>query len=101
MKQMVFVIGGIILIYSCQNKGKDKGDISGKKSGKKIMTIDSLPEAKWNGEYMKIKDADEPKIERKSIGSEYYNMGNVALKIGKKEITYTNFTKSKTVQVGS
>lgn len=92
MKQLVFIISGLIL-FSCQNEESTHNQ----KSNEKVMYTDSLPDAEWNGEYMKIKNPDEPEIKRKSHGSEYFNMGNVALKIGEKEITYINFDKSKTV----
>ena len=94
MKQLIFFIGVLISFSSCQNKEKEDAL---QKNGEKVMTTDHLPDAEWNGEYMKIKDANEPEVNRKSLGSEYFNMGKVALKIGNNEISYINFTKSKTV----
>lgn len=97
MRQLVFIISGLILFYSCQNKENDKEDVLNQEDSAKVMITDSLPDAEWNGEYMKIKDADEPDINRKSIGSEYYKIGNVTLKIGNQELTFINFLGKKNV----
>lgn len=95
MRQLIFFITGLVLLCSCQNN--DKEDSDSQKDDEKAMATDSLPEAKWNGEYMKIVDANEPKTSRKSLGSEFFKMGNVELKIGDKEMTYINFVRNKNV----
>ncbi len=91
MRQLVFIIGGIILFYSCQNKEQNND------GNKEVMTLDSLPNAKWNGEYMKIESSDEPDIKTKSSGSEIYNMGKVELKIADKEFEFIDFIRNKNV----
>lgn len=98
MKNIAFLIGGVFLFFSCVNEDaklrteeKSKNEEVGKTSS------DSLPDAEWNGEYMKIKDGDEPKIKRKSQGSDFYSMGSAKFTIGENTIVYNLFERKKNV----
>ena len=91
MKQLVFIIGGFFLFFSCQNNTQNNA------SKEEVMTLDSLPDAEWNGEYMKIESPDEPNIKTKSRGSEIYNLGKVELSIDDREFTFITFIRNKNI----
>lgn len=60
-------------------------------------TVDSLPEGKWNGEYLKIESEDGPKRKKKSLGSEFYSMGSGHFLIDNDSIPFKLFEKKKNV----
>ena len=96
MRTLAFLISGVFLIFSCTHQEtEDEKNSETKKEELKKLTADSLPDAKWNGEYMKIDDGDEPKIKKKSLGSDFYSMGNVKLNIGKDLVEFKLFERKK------
>jgi len=100
MKKIAFLISGIFFISSCTSEQKIEGEnVASQKE--EVTTAaekaDDLPEAKWNGEYLKVVDGDEPKIKRKSQGSDFYSMGNVSLIIEGDSIKFKLFERKKNV----
>lgn len=96
MKNIAFLISGIFLFFSCVNEDTKKSkEENSKKEEVGKSSADSLPETEWNGEYLKIKDGDEPKIKRKSQGSDFYSMGRVSLIIEKDSVDFKLFEKKK------
>lgn len=100
MKSVALLIGVLFLMISCSNEetSKENGTNLEKKVAKE-KNLDSLPDAEWNGEYMKIKDEEEPKIKRKSQGSDFYSMGRVDLKIGDNKIDFKLFERKRNALV--
>lgn len=97
MRQLVFVISGLVLCYSCQNSNDKEKDHADKE---KIMLTDSLPDAEWNGEYMKVKDDEDDEKDKRStrsMGSKYYKIGEVNLQIGNHELKFINFLGNRNV----
>lgn len=86
MKRVLFFLLGAFL-FSCGNESK------GHDSTDSVVTVDSLPEGEWNGEYFEIKDsiADEKKPKKKSRGSEFYNMGIVQVNVDTMEFSIDLF----------
>ncbi|WP_107037387.1 hypothetical protein [Brumimicrobium mesophilum] len=98
MKNIAFLIGGIFLFFSCVNEeSKKNNEENSENKGIEQSSTDSLPETEWNGEYLKIKDGDEPKIKRKSQGSDFYSMGRVEIKIEKDSVDFKLFERKKNV----
>lgn len=98
MRSVAFLIGGIFLFFSCTNeKTSDNKENDLKDVESKETVADSLPETEWNGEYMRIKDEDEPKITQKSQGSNFYSMGRVKLNIGDDLVDFSLFERKKNV----
>lgn len=98
MRSLFFLIGVVILLSSCNTENTEesaKSKTSQKEKSEEPAVIDSLPDATWNGEYMKIDDEEEPKIKRKSQGSDFYNMGRVDLKIGEEHIDFKLFERKR------
>ena len=94
MRSLAFLISGVFLIFSCTQQEEQKNSNSGQKEVEG-SSADSLPEGKWNGEYLKIDDGEEPKIKRKSQGSDFYSMGNVKFKIGDDLVEFQLFERKK------
>lgn len=100
MRSLAFLISGVVLFFSCTNE--ESGEHKNKDSEKEEEEVstpktDSLPELKWNGEYLQIEDGDEPKIKRKSQGSDFYSMGNVNIKIGNDHVEFKLFERKRNV----
>jgi len=96
MKNIAFLIGGLFLLFSCTNEEtKENKEVESKSEVVQGIAKDSLPEAKWNGEYMKIQDGDEPKIKRKSQGSDFYSMGRVDIDIENDNVDFKLFERKK------
>jgi len=95
MKNFTLLIGGIFLFFSCTNE-ESKEQNSGVSNEEVLNTAtDSLPDGEWNGEYMKIKDDEESKIQRKSQGSDFFSMGKIDLLIGGDSINFNLFERKK------
>lgn len=98
MKNVAFLIGGIFLFFSCVNdETKVNPDEKTQNEEPNSQSVDGLPDAKWNGEYMKVKDAEEPKIKRKSLGSDFYSMGRVDIIIDNDSVDFKLFERKKNV----
>lgn len=99
MRSLIFVlISSIFLLLSCKNesvKQDEENDGVKKHENESTNVIDDLPAAEWNGEYMKIDVDEEPKIKRKSQGSDFYSMGRVDFKIGKNIVDFKLFERKK------
>ncbi|PWH85637.1 hypothetical protein [Brumimicrobium oceani] len=96
MKNVAFLIASGLLMFSCSNeKNQTEEDIQTEKEEIQETVSDSTPDAEWNGEYMKIKDEEEPKVKRKSQGSDFYSMGRVDLKIGENQVDFKLFERKK------
>lgn len=95
MRSVAFLISGMFLFYSCTNE--ESKEIKGEDAKKEVekSISDDSPETEWNGEYMRIKEDDEPKIKRKSQGSDFYSMGRVSIVIGKDSVDFKLFEKKK------
>ncbi|PKR81917.1 hypothetical protein CW751_00855 [Brumimicrobium salinarum] len=101
MKKIVFIFCAVQILVSCTNERNHKEEVK-KESEKTVKetengNLDSLPNAKWNGEYMKIEDTDEPPRRKQSLGSEYFNMGKVDFKIGEYHLDIKMFKKKKNI----
>lgn len=100
MKKIVILSLGIILFSSCQQGNEEqqyqKEDLE---SDVEIITVDSLPDAKWNGEYMKIESQDREKgTRRQSYGADMYNMGTMKIFLnGKDTINFSIYERRKNV----
>ncbi|HZH85725.1 MAG TPA: hypothetical protein VFD77_00315 [Brumimicrobium sp.] len=96
MRSLALLIGSIFLFFSCQNEEEQKNlnEVNNKENQE---SVDGLPEGKWNGEYMKIDDDDEPKIKKKSLGSEFFSMGSLKLKIGDDSVDFNLFERQKNI----
>src|SRR5690554_8212069 len=100
MKKIAFLISGIFFISSCTSEQKIEGEnVASQKE--EVTTAaekaDDLPEAKRNGEYLKVVDGDEPKDNSRSHGSDFYSMGNVSLIIQREAIKFKSCARKKTV----
>jgi hypothetical protein len=96
MRSLVLLFACVFFFFSCQDKAGDK-DLNGVQEKQETKKADSLPEGKWNGEYLKIDDGEEPKIKRKSQGSDFYSMGRVQLNIGDDLVEFNLFERKKNV----
>ena len=100
MRNFVLLIGIAFLIFSCSDEDTQvKDDNETENNGVAKSNSDSLPDTEWNGEYLKITDEEEPKITRKSQGSDFYSMGKVYLKIGETIVDITIFERKKNALV--
>lgn len=97
MKNAFFILFTMAFFFSCTNEKAtdEKTTENDNKSASEVTTVDSLPDAKWNGEYMKIDSAEKKENKRKSRGSEFYSMGSVKLSIGDKAHDITVFERKK------
>src|SRR5690554_4194522 len=100
MKKIVVLIVGILLFTSCQ-QGNDDKQYQGEdlETDVEIITVDSLPDAKWNGEYMKIDNRDKVKrSNRQSYGSDMYSMGVMRIYLENKDtIHFSTYERKKNV----
>lgn len=96
MKKIAILTFGIFLFISCQNNSEEQ--YQEEDTELEIMTVDSLPEAKWNGEYMKIvNEEDTKRTKRQSYGSDMYSMGTMKLFIENDTINFTTYERQKNV----
>lgn len=83
--------------FACQNEQTKEVSTE---EGVFETTTDSLPEGKWNGEYMRIEDGEKDnRAKKQSFGSEMYSMGTLKFFIDKDTINFTSYTKNKTALV--
>lgn len=100
MKKIVVLIVGILLFTSCQQGNDDKQyQEEDLETDVEIITVDSLPDAKWNGEYMKIDNRDKVKrSNRQSYGSDMYSMGVMRIYLENKDtIHFSTYERRKNV----
>jgi len=98
MRGLALLISGMFLFFSCQN-GEEEKSFNEVNSFEDQQTLngDSLPEGKWNGEYLKIEDKQEPKVTRKSLGSDFFSMGSLKLTIGDDLVEFNLFERKKNI----
>ena len=89
----IVLLGMGIFLVSCRSN--EASETSSEKV--KITHYDSLPEGKWNGEYIEIVDEDRPEIKRKSLGSDFYNMGKAHIEIDGDSLDFRTFEKKRNV----
>jgi len=97
MRSVTLIIVSVFLMYSCSNEETQENTTE--KEEVQDLKSDSLPDAEWNGEYMKIKDETEPKVTRQSQGSDFYSMGRVDMKIGENLVDFSIFERKKNALV--
>src|SRR5690554_1592970 len=97
MRSLAFLMISMFLFFSCTNEKNENrnNDDNSKEMVQEKQLKDSFPDAKWNGEYMKIDDGSKPKIKRKSQGSDFYSMGSVKLNIGDDLVDFKLFERKK------
>ncbi|MBW7868775.1 MAG: hypothetical protein H3C31_10660 [Brumimicrobium sp.] len=85
--QIVWVIIASITLFfpSCKNETNKN------KQSTDVLTYDSLPKGKWNGEYIRVKDDAEKKIKKKGNSSEFLHLGEVKLTLDQEIIDITLF----------
>jgi hypothetical protein len=83
------------LLFSCSGEQSDEN--GQQQEEKETTTVEDLPEAKWNGEYMKINDslAEENRPKKKSKGASYFNMGTVLVNIDTMEFSIDLFDQKR------
>lgn len=97
MKKVVFLFFASAVLFACQN---DKNTISNTIDEEvEALTLDSLPEGKWNGEYMKVEaeEDDVKKPKRKGFGSDIYSMGKVNIYMEQDTVLFQIFERRKNV----
>ncbi len=95
MRNVAFLISVVFLTFSCTSEEIPKSKETDSITQEKETPADSLPDSEWNGEYMRIKNEEEPKIKRKSQGSDFYSMGRVDLKIGNNKVDFNLFERKR------
>lgn len=91
MKEILFIML-CVAVFACKNDSDSQ-----KKSSSKKITVDSLPDGEWNGEYIEVTDslAEEKKPKKKSHGAEYFNMGTVEVTVDEKTFSIDLFEQKK------
>lgn len=99
MKKIAFLTLVLFSFFACQNE-QDKEVTTDDKEAAEATTTDSLPEGKWNGEYLKIEDGEKDnRAQKQSFGSEMYSMGTLKFFIEKDTINFTSYAKRKTALI--
>src|SRR5699024_10061771 len=94
----VFLGSGILFFllinFSCTNDAKQEKTDSPEMEEVKPISVDSLPEGKWNGEYIKIENDEEKKKRKRSRGGQFYSMGKTKFSIGSAEFDIKTYDKN-------
>lgn len=95
MKNLTVLLMVLFALVACTTNSKEENSIDSEDI--ETTTVDSLPEGKWNGEYLKIEREEGLKRKKQSLGSEFYSMGSGHFLIDTDSIHFKLFEKKKNV----